>query len=78
MKNNALHFCGIDVLRCLAMLMVVILHVLGHGKILKTSAGISSIPYELLESLCYGAVDIFAMALRLSPGFFKMETIQIF
>lgn len=55
------HFYGIDILRCLSMFMVVLLHVLGFGKILETSAGISSIPYELLESLCYGAVDLFAM-----------------
>ncbi|MBR6668219.1 MAG: acyltransferase family protein [Clostridia bacterium] len=29
---------GIDLLRCLAMLMVVVLHVLNHGGILESSA----------------------------------------
>lgn len=55
------HFSGIDILRCLAMFMIVILHILYHGKILNNISGIQSLPYEFLESLCYGAVDLFAM-----------------
>ena len=60
MKENT-HLYGIDILRSLAMFMVVILHILYHGKILKNVTGVISIPYELLESFCFGAVDLFAM-----------------
>lgn len=54
---------GIDLLRLISMLMVVILHVLGQGGILNYGSRIS-IKGEFfwaLEILCYGAVNIFAI-----------------
>ncbi len=53
---------GIDLLKTISMLMVVVLHVLGRGGVL--DAGISSINHWSawgLEILCYGAVNCFAL-----------------
>ncbi len=54
---------GIDLLRIISMLMVVILHVLGQGGIL---GNVSNLTFEgevfwALEILCYGAVNIYAI-----------------
>ena len=54
---------GIDLLRIVSMLMVVILHVLGQGGVLKTSAPLS-VGYEIawfLEIMCYCAVNCYAL-----------------
>ena len=54
---------GIDLLRILAMFMIVMLHVLGRGGILE-NATIFSAHYKiawLLEVICYGAVNIYAL-----------------
>lgn len=54
---------GIDLLRIVSMLMVVILHVLGQGGILKTAETLSA-QYEIawfLEILCYCAVNCYAL-----------------
>lgn len=54
---------GIDVLRILSMLMVVILHVLGHGGVL-SALDPFTLRYDfvwLLEIAAYGAVDCYAL-----------------
>ena len=54
---------GIEYLRILSMLMVVILHCLGHGGVLK-NLKILSTNYNiawLLETACYGAVNLYAL-----------------
>ena len=54
---------GIDLLRIVSMMMVVTLHVLGHGGILKSATALS-LNYELvwaLEILCYCAVNCYAL-----------------
>lgn len=54
---------GIDLLRILSMLYVVVLHCLGHGGVLSTSNP-SSVQFKLawfMEVSAYGAVDIFAL-----------------
>lgn len=54
---------GIDLLRLFAMFLVIVLHVLGQGGILKNTA-VGSGTYAaawFLEILAYGAVDIFAV-----------------
>lgn len=54
---------GIDLLRIVSMIMVVTLHVLGHGGILK-SAGSLTLNYEIvwaMEILCYCAVNCYAL-----------------
>ena len=55
---------GIDLLKVLAMLMVVMLHVNGHGGLL-SGASLYSVHWFLInviEFLCIGAVNIFALA----------------
>lgn len=57
------HNQGIEMLRVLSMYMVVLLHVLGQGGILR-NAETGSVQYWLawvIEILCYGAVNIFAL-----------------
>lgn len=59
MKRNY----GIDLLRCVSMLMVVVLHILGHGGLLK-AAPVGSAVYNtvwLLETACYCAVNCYAL-----------------
>lgn len=54
---------GIDLLRCWAMLMIIVLHVLNHGGILK-AAVVGSTSYHgawLLESAAYSAVNCYAL-----------------
>ncbi len=54
---------GIDLLRCISMLMVVTLHIMGHGGVLK-SAPSGSNTYKvawLIEIVCYGAVNCYAL-----------------
>ena len=57
------HFSGIDAFKIVAMLMVVMLHFLGHGGILDSTSQFSAHYYVLwlLEILCYSAVDCFAL-----------------
>ena len=61
-QKNERNF-GIDLLRILAMYMVVVLHVLGHGGILEACERFSLNYYIawVLETSAYCAVDIFAM-----------------
>lgn len=54
---------GIDLLRCIAMLMITVLHVMNHGGILWTAA-VGSTSYHgawLLESAAYCAVNCYAL-----------------
>lgn len=54
---------GIDLLRIVSMLMVVILHILGHGGIIETCPPLS-LNHDLtwlLRIICFGAVDLFAL-----------------
>jgi len=54
---------GIDLLRVLSMLFVVILHFLGHGGILQNTI-VNSNQYKFfwfVEIICYIAVDVFAL-----------------
>lgn len=59
MKRNY----GIDLLRIILMFMVCMLHTLGQGGILKTFDGFSAekTVFYLLETICYCAVDAFAL-----------------
>ena len=61
-QKNERNF-GIDLLRILAMYMVVVLHVLGCGGILETCERFSVNYYVawFLETSAYCAVDVFAM-----------------
>lgn len=55
---------GIDLLRLFAMFMVVTLHILGHGGVLKAVGNIGGIYFRiawLMEIICYCAVDCFAI-----------------
>ena len=54
---------GIDLLRLISMLMVVTLHVLGQGGVLKNVAGLTlqGEAFWALEITCYGAVNIYAI-----------------
>ena len=57
-RNNGIDFC-----RMLSMLMVLVLHVLGYGGILRNAAALS-LNYEaawLLNILAYGAVNCYAL-----------------
>lgn len=53
---------GIEILRLITMLMIVLLHCLGHGGILQT-AGVTAtgIILKLLHAFCYGAVNLYAL-----------------
>ncbi len=54
---------GIDLLRIISMLMIVTLHVLGQGGVLKATIPMST-NYEVawfLEMLCYGAVNCYGL-----------------
>lgn len=54
---------GIDLLRIVSMLMVVVLHILGQGGVLKTAERLS-LGYEsawFLEIICYCAVNCYAL-----------------
>lgn len=52
---------GIDALRLLAMFYVVVLHVLGQGGVLESTAGIKNDVAWLLEIIAYCAVDVYAI-----------------
>ena len=52
---------GIDLLRLVAMFMVVVLHVLGHGGILNAATGINYSISMLLRICAYCAVDCYAI-----------------
>lgn len=54
---------GIDLLRCISMMLVVVLHVMGHGKILATVSP-ESVNYKLawfLEIIAYCSVNCYAL-----------------
>ena len=57
-RNN-----GIDILRFVLMFMICILHVLGQGGVIKASetGSIQNNLFWLLEVICFGAVDCFAL-----------------
>lgn len=54
---------GIDMLRCVSMMMVVVLHTLNRGGALSaaTAGSAEAAVGWLLESACYGAVDAYAI-----------------
>lgn len=57
---------GIDFLRMISMIMIVMLHTLGHGGILR-SVSFLSVHYQiawLLEVIAFGAVNTYAMCSR--------------
>ena len=63
MAENKQRNAGIDLLRIVSMLMIVALHVLGHGKLWDT-AEMFTLKGEavwFLEMLCFGAVNIYAL-----------------
>ena len=63
MKGTANRNYGIDLLRVVAMLYVVILHTLGQGKVL-SNVPVNSSQYMtawFMETWAYGAVNIFAL-----------------
>ena len=63
MNNKRERNYGIDLLRIVSMLMVVVLHVLGQGGVLKTSTPLS-IGYSvawILEIAAYCAVNCYAL-----------------
>ena len=53
--------CGIELLRLLSMLMIVLLHTLGEGGLLDVISGINFKIGWFLEILAYSAVNIFAL-----------------
>jgi len=62
-KQKPVHNVGIEVLRIISMFMVVILHCLGHGGVLNSTAKLSvnnNLSW-LLEIACYCAVDCYAL-----------------
>lgn len=54
---------GIEVLRIVSMLMIVILHCLGYGGVIKSSAGmpVHNCAAWFLRIACYGAVNLYAL-----------------
>lgn len=52
---------GIDLLRLVSMFMVVVLHVLGHGGVLRNADGNAYNAAWLLQITCFCAVDCFAL-----------------
>ncbi len=53
---------GIEVLRLITMLMIVLLHCLGHGGILEAAgANATATALMLLRAFCYGAVNLYAL-----------------
>jgi len=61
--NNTRREYGIDILRILSMMMVLVLHVFSNGKVLKHLVFGSTNYYVgwFFEALCFCAVDIFAI-----------------
>ncbi|EOS72255.1 hypothetical protein C819_04357, partial [Lachnospiraceae bacterium 10-1] len=49
---------GIDLLRIIAMLLVVVLHVLGQGGVLEASKGVRAAVAWFFEVAAYCAVDV--------------------
>lgn len=61
-RNSGRNY-GIDLLRIVAMMMIPLLHVLGHGGILGTLTPLET-HYEIawfLEIACYCAVNVYAL-----------------
>ncbi len=52
---------GIDLLRLISMFFVVMLHLLGHGGVLKNASGTQYVPSWLLEVIAYCAVNCYAI-----------------
>lgn len=52
---------GIDLLRIIAMLLVVVLHVLGQGGVLEASKGVQAAVAWFFEVAAYCAVDVYAL-----------------
>lgn len=54
--------CGIDLLRIVCMLCVVILHILGHGNVLRTTVSTAGFSIAWLwEVFAYPAVNCFIL-----------------
>lgn len=65
---------GIELARIISMLMVLILHIIRHGGVLKNTIDLSinnNILY-LLNIACYGAVNIYALINRIC--LYKIKT----
>ena len=52
---------GIELLRIVSILMVLTLHILGHGGVISYSTGINDHIAYTLEIITYGCVDLFAL-----------------
>lgn len=61
LKPQTKYNTGIDLLRIVAMFMVVTLHVAGAGGVLSNTTGIKSTLCWLVEIAAYGAVNIYAL-----------------
>lgn len=61
MRENTKRNYGIDLLRIVSMLMVVLVHVLGQGGILANTRGVNNAVVWLLEIMAFSAVDCYAL-----------------
>ena len=63
MENKTQRVYGIDLLKALCMLMVVVLHILGHGGVLRNTAFATGTYFVGwgIEIFCYPAVNCFAI-----------------
>lgn len=80
--GNTKHSYGIDLLRIIAMLMVLFLHVLGQGGVYPyagTAEVLESQPYNypvawLMETAAFGAVNLFALISGYTGCYSKLKT----
>lgn len=72
LKQSGSRNVGVDLLRIIAMLMIVILHCLGHGGILHNTPEFSIQNHAawFLEIACFGGVNIFALI----TGYVSIDT----
>lgn len=56
-----MYYCGIDLLKIISMFAIIILHLLAHGGILHVAQGTHYAINWLLEILCFGAVNVYAL-----------------
>lgn len=53
---------GIDMLKILGMLFIIILHILGHGGVLQVATGNAYNVVWLIETVCYCGANCYALA----------------